>query len=58
MSKVIEAYSTIINLSCFVEFHSDYSETLQNSITNVENLILTVIDNQGKQRKVTGYFSK
>lgn len=58
MSNVTEAYSTIRNLSCFVKFHSDYSETLQYYFTNVENVMLIVISNQEKQRKIINYFFK
>lgn len=58
MSNVTEVYSAIRNLSCFVKFHSDYPETLQYYITNVENVMLIVISNQEKQRKIIHYFSK
>ena len=56
--KVSEALSAIKTLSRFVEFHTDYSETLQSSIMNIENVIFTVSCNQRKQQKITDYFSK
>ena len=37
--KVSEALSAIKTLWRFVEFHTDYSETLQSSIINIENVI-------------------
>lgn len=56
--KISEAMSAIKTLSRFVEFHTDYSETLQSSITNIENVIFGVSCNQRKQRKITDFFSK
>lgn len=55
--KVSEVLSTTKTLLWFVEFLTDYSKILQNSITNIESVIFTVSYNQRKQQK-TNYFSK
>ena len=46
--KVFEALSAIKTLWRLVEFRTDYSETLQSSIINIENVIFIVSCNQRK----------
>lgn len=56
--KVSESLRATKILLRFIEFHIDYSATLQDSITNIENVIFIVSSNERKQCKKADYFSK